>query len=50
MAKPSWKPRIEYVVTEENRRAMVKNGNDSIDICRVVNGMWQANEWWVGSD
>jgi len=24
----------------------VKNGNDSLDICRVVNGMWQTSGGW----
>lgn len=30
---------LHCVLTEDNRRAIVKNGKDSLDICRVVNGM-----------
>ena len=37
---------IECVVTEDNRRVVVKNGKDSLDICRVVNGMWQTSGAW----
>ncbi|CAA7405375.1 unnamed protein product [Spirodela intermedia] len=34
--------------TEEEitRRITVKNGNDSLDICRVLNGMWQTSGGW----
>lgn len=28
---------------EDNRRIVVSNGKDSLDICRVVNGMWQTS-------
>ncbi|CAL0321972.1 unnamed protein product [Lupinus luteus] len=31
---------------EDNRRIAVKNGKDSLDICRVVNGMWQTSGGW----
>ncbi|GKU93882.1 hypothetical protein SLEP1_g7440 [Rubroshorea leprosula] len=31
---------------EETRRVTVKNGNDSLDICRVLNGMWQTSGGW----
>lgn len=40
---------VECVVKEEesnSRRAVVKNGEDSLDICRVVNGMWQTSGGW----
>lgn len=29
-----------------NRRVTLKNGNDSLDICRVLNGMWQTSGGW----
>ncbi|XP_021278876.1 flagellar radial spoke protein 5 isoform X1 [Herrania umbratica] len=34
--------------TEEDttRRVTLKNGNDSLDICRVLNGMWQTSGGW----
>ncbi|CAK7329332.1 unnamed protein product [Dovyalis caffra] len=28
------------------QRITVKNGNDSLDICRVLNGMWQTSGGW----
>ncbi|PPR99592.1 hypothetical protein GOBAR_AA21067 [Gossypium barbadense] len=28
------------------RRSIVKNGTDSLEICRVVNGMWQTSGGW----
>lgn len=37
---------IQCVLTEEKRQAVVKNGKDSLDICRVVNGMWQTSGGW----
>ncbi|XP_010244199.1 PREDICTED: flagellar radial spoke protein 5 isoform X2 [Nelumbo nucifera] len=47
--KLGWKPfRCEQDV--ENRRALVKNGKDSLDICRVVNGMWQTSGGWGSID
>ncbi|XP_042477006.1 flagellar radial spoke protein 5-like [Macadamia integrifolia] len=30
----------------EDRRTIVKYGKDSLDICRVVNGMWQTSGGW----
>lgn len=37
---------VECVVSEDNRRTVVKNGEDCLDICRVVNGMWQTSGGW----
>ncbi|MQM12135.1 hypothetical protein Taro_045048 [Colocasia esculenta] len=38
---------ISCVQTEEKtRRTTVKNGADSLDICRVLNGMWQTSGGW----
>lgn len=37
---------IRCVFTEDDRRIVVKNGKDSLDICRVVNGMWQTSGGW----
>ncbi|KAK9999536.1 hypothetical protein SO802_019139 [Lithocarpus litseifolius] len=37
---------IRCVLSEENRKTLVKNGKDSLDICRVVNGMWQTSGGW----
>lgn len=37
---------IQCVITEDNRRSVVKNGNDSLEICKVVNGMWQTSGGW----
>lgn len=34
------------VVGEDKRVSVVKNGKDSLDICRVVNGMWQTSGGW----
>ncbi|XP_031110836.1 flagellar radial spoke protein 5 isoform X2 [Ipomoea triloba] len=34
------------LLTEDKRRSVVKNGKDSLDICRVVNGMWQTSGGW----
>lgn len=31
---------------EDNRRIVVSNGKDSLDITRVVNGMWQTSGGW----
>ncbi|KAI3748187.1 hypothetical protein L6452_11109 [Arctium lappa] len=36
-------------VAAENRQQLVttvKNGNDSLEICRVLNGMWQTSGGW----
>ncbi|KAG8644737.1 flagellar radial spoke protein 5 isoform X2 [Manihot esculenta] len=37
---------LQCVLTEDNRKIIVKNGKDSLDICRVVNGMWQTSGGW----
>ncbi|XP_059627429.1 flagellar radial spoke protein 5 isoform X2 [Cornus florida] len=37
---------IRYAVTEDKRWTVVKNGKDSLNICRVVNGMWQTSGGW----
>ncbi|KAK4286363.1 hypothetical protein QN277_002924 [Acacia crassicarpa] len=37
---------FQCVQTEDGRRIVVKNGNDSLEICRVVNGMWQTSGGW----
>ncbi|KAI3844898.1 hypothetical protein MKX03_008329 [Papaver bracteatum] len=31
---------------EKERLTVVKNGNDSLEICRVLNGMWQTSGGW----
>ncbi|KAF9596980.1 hypothetical protein IFM89_014694 [Coptis chinensis] len=31
---------------ESERVTVVKNGNDSLEICRVLNGMWQTSGGW----
>ncbi|XP_071706271.1 uncharacterized oxidoreductase At1g06690, chloroplastic isoform X1 [Rutidosis leptorrhynchoides] len=36
-------------IASENRQQLVttvKNGNDSLEICRVLNGMWQTSGGW----
>ncbi|CAL5200657.1 unnamed protein product [Lathyrus oleraceus] len=33
-----------------NQRIVLSNGNDSLDICRVVNGMWQTKGEWGNID
>ncbi|KAJ9699463.1 hypothetical protein PVL29_008177 [Vitis rotundifolia] len=37
---------FQCVLTEDNRTVLVKNGKDSLDICRIVNGMWQTSGGW----
>lgn len=32
--------------TEADRWVKLKNGNDSLEICRVLNGMWQTSGGW----
>eukprot|EP00262_Sarcandra_glabra_P002782 TRINITY_DN13170_c2_g1_i1.p1 TRINITY_DN13170_c2_g1~~TRINITY_DN13170_c2_g1_i1.p1 ORF type:complete len:399 (+),score=50.08 TRINITY_DN13170_c2_g1_i1:43-1197(+) len=32
--------------TGETRRVSVKNGKDSLEICRLLNGMWQTSGGW----
>ncbi|XP_072087645.1 uncharacterized oxidoreductase At1g06690, chloroplastic isoform X1 [Arachis hypogaea] len=36
----------QCVLTEDKQRIVVKNGKDALDICRVVNGMWQTSGGW----
>ena len=36
----------QCVLKEDNHRIVVKNRKDSLDICRVVNGMWQTSGGW----
>lgn len=31
---------------KENRRELLKNGEDKLEICRVLNGMWQTSGGW----
>lgn len=37
---------FQCVLIEDTKRVEVKNGKDSLDICRVVNGMWQTSGGW----
>lgn len=30
----------------QQRVTIVKNGSDSLEICRVINGMWQTSGGW----
>ncbi|KAK6936191.1 hypothetical protein RJ641_033221 [Dillenia turbinata] len=43
-------PKVGVVVrcdgSDENRRVTVRNGSDSLEICRVLNGMWQTSGGW----
>lgn len=34
---------VKCALTDDNRKSVVKNGKDSLEICRVVNGMWQIS-------
>nr|XP_043631755.1 1-deoxyxylulose-5-phosphate synthase YajO isoform X2 [Erigeron canadensis] len=34
------------VTTDDKKVSVVKNGKDSLEICRVVNGMWQTGGGW----
>ncbi|KAJ4713066.1 Aldo/keto reductase family oxidoreductase [Melia azedarach] len=34
------------VATSDKRLITVSNGNDSLEICRVLNGMWQTSGGW----
>ncbi|XP_021660232.2 flagellar radial spoke protein 5 isoform X2 [Hevea brasiliensis] len=45
LRKPCVKP-LQCVLTEDDRKIIVKNGKDSLGICRVVNGMWQTSSGW----
>ncbi|KAK9122744.1 hypothetical protein Sjap_012346 [Stephania japonica] len=38
--------RCERVEAGAERVAVVKNGSDSLEICRVLNGMWQTSGGW----
>uniref|UniRef100_A0A2P2K7Q5 Aldo-keto reductase n=1 Tax=Rhizophora mucronata TaxID=61149 RepID=A0A2P2K7Q5_RHIMU len=31
---------------ESSRQVLLKNGSDTLDICRVLNGMWQTSGGW----
>ncbi|CAI0559577.1 unnamed protein product [Linum tenue] len=42
----SWRPMIQCVSSKQEGRTVVKNGKDSLDICRIVNGMWQTSGGW----
>lgn len=33
-------------MAEKDRQVVLKNGNDSLQICRVLNGMWQTSGGW----
>ncbi|CAH1437858.1 unnamed protein product [Lactuca virosa] len=37
---------VHCVLTEDTKVSVVKNGKDSLEICRVVNGMWQTSGGW----
>ena len=37
---------ILCVATVDSRTTVVKNGKDSLEICRVINGMWQTSGGW----
>ncbi|RYR72469.1 hypothetical protein Ahy_A02g006687 isoform B [Arachis hypogaea] len=34
------------VTTTDNQSVKLSNGNDSLHICRVLNGMWQTSGGW----
>ncbi|GAY59819.1 hypothetical protein CUMW_197370 [Citrus unshiu] len=34
------------VATSDKQSITVSNGNDSLEICRVLNGMWQTSGGW----
>lgn len=34
------------LLTDNKQRVEVKNGKDSLDICRVINGTWQTSGGW----
>lgn len=34
------------VAEEQKRGTTVSNGKDSLEICRVLNGMWQTSGGW----
>ncbi|KAL8247228.1 hypothetical protein R6Q59_008444 [Mikania micrantha] len=37
---------VHCVLTEDKKVSVVKNGKDSLEICRVINGMWQTSGGW----
>ena len=37
-------------IAEQNQRVTLRKGNDSLDICRVLNGMWQTSGGWGQMD
>ncbi|CAI0559581.1 unnamed protein product [Linum tenue] len=37
---------VSTAETKQEGRTVVKNGKDSLDICRIVNGMWQTSGGW----
>ncbi|GKU93885.1 hypothetical protein SLEP1_g7443 [Rubroshorea leprosula] len=49
MRKLNMRP-LQCVLEQDKRRAVVKNGKDSLDICRLVNGMWQTKGEWGAID
>ncbi|XP_028756809.1 flagellar radial spoke protein 5-like isoform X1 [Neltuma alba] len=38
--------RCSYGVLSDNREVTLSNKNDSLEICRVLNGMWQTSGGW----
>ncbi|KAK9689181.1 hypothetical protein RND81_09G041500 [Saponaria officinalis] len=41
---------VSCVATKGERITVVSNGKDSLEMCRVVNGMWQTSGGWVTID
>ncbi|KAL2486071.1 Aldo-keto reductase [Abeliophyllum distichum] len=37
---------FQCVLIGDKQRVEVKNGKDSLDICRVINGMWLTSGGW----
>ncbi|KAK9755943.1 hypothetical protein RND81_01G061200 [Saponaria officinalis] len=37
---------LNTAVAAENRRVILSQANDSVEICRVLNGMWQTSGGW----
>ncbi|KAF5770107.1 putative oxidoreductase [Helianthus annuus] len=37
---------VNCVLTEDKKVSVVKNGKDSLEICGVINGMWQTSGGW----
>lgn len=37
---------VHCVLTDDKKVCVVKNGKDSLEICRVINGMWQTGGAW----